>query len=155
MIEPVAHAEQLVVRYLDHIRTHEPVEATRLGLEERDGELPDLAPEAMAARSRDLAVLDAAIDGLLDVLGALPTGDLVAGMSTPGLDFNALNVLASRARRLPIRSGSKRVAARTSPPIRSGCVASTHITTMSAIDPRMPTAVAISIGRNRADGQVE
>jgi uncharacterized protein (DUF885 family) len=55
--DAVAAAEHLIDRLLDHVRTHEPVELTRLGSSERDGELPDLAPEAMAARSRDLAVL--------------------------------------------------------------------------------------------------
>ena len=61
VIEPLARADQLVSRYLDYVRTYEPVEATRLGLTDRDGELPDLAPAEMAARSRDLAVLAAEV----------------------------------------------------------------------------------------------
>ncbi len=69
MPEPVAAAEHLVERLLDHVREHEPVELTRLGSDERDGELPDLAPAAMAARSRDLAILAAEVDG---ALGRLP-----------------------------------------------------------------------------------
>jgi hypothetical protein len=56
-----ATADRLVARYLDHVVEHEPVVATRLGWNERDGELPDLAPEALAARSRDLAVLAAEV----------------------------------------------------------------------------------------------
>jgi uncharacterized protein (DUF885 family) len=53
----LARADALVERYVGHIRAHQPVEATRLGLRERDGDLPDLAPAALAERSRDLAVL--------------------------------------------------------------------------------------------------
>ena len=56
-IDHLAQAERLVVRYLDHVRDHAPVEATRLGLPERDGDLPDLSPESLATSSRDLAVL--------------------------------------------------------------------------------------------------
>jgi uncharacterized protein (DUF885 family) len=66
-----ALAAALVERYLDHVRDHEPVEATRLGLRERDGDLPDLAPAALAARSRDLAVLVAEVAA---ALAALPPG---------------------------------------------------------------------------------
>ena len=65
MIDPQARAEQLVARYVGHVREHEPVEATRLGLPDRDGELPDLAPAALAGRSRDLAVLDAEVAAAL------------------------------------------------------------------------------------------
>jgi uncharacterized protein (DUF885 family) len=64
-------AAALVGRYLDHIRDHEPVEATRLGLTDRDGDLPDLAPAALAARSRDLAVLAAEVSA---ALAAIPVG---------------------------------------------------------------------------------
>jgi hypothetical protein len=45
----VAHAAGLVERYLAHVHEHEPVEATRLGLDDRDGDLPDLAPGALGA----------------------------------------------------------------------------------------------------------
>ena len=74
MTDPQAVAEQLVLRYLDHVREYEPVEATRLGLDERDGDLPDLAPEALAARSRDLAVLDAEVARALTDLPEDATG---------------------------------------------------------------------------------
>ena len=74
MNDPQRHAERLVARYLDHVLRHEPVEATRLGLHERDGELPDLAPDALAGRSRDLAVLDAEVAGALAQLPADATG---------------------------------------------------------------------------------
>lgn len=57
----LARADLLVRRLVDHVRDHDPVQATRFGLTERDGELPDLTPEALAARSRDLAVLDAEV----------------------------------------------------------------------------------------------
>jgi hypothetical protein len=71
----LATAERLVVRYLDHVRDHEPVEATRLGLRERDGDLPDLAPEALAARSRDLGVLAAEVDAALGSIARVPFAD--------------------------------------------------------------------------------
>ena len=61
MDEPLQRAERLVLRYLDHVRTHEPVESTRIGMVERNGSLPDLAPAALASRSRDLAVLAAEV----------------------------------------------------------------------------------------------
>jgi uncharacterized protein (DUF885 family) len=61
-------ADDLVARYLDLVRDHAPVEATRLGLTERDGELPDLAPAALAAQSRDLAVLAAEVATALERL---------------------------------------------------------------------------------------
>jgi hypothetical protein len=61
-------AARLVERYLDLIVAHEPVEATRLGLPERAGALPDLAPEALAARSRDLTALAGALDAELAAL---------------------------------------------------------------------------------------
>ncbi len=61
MDEPLQRADQLVLRYLDHVCTHEPVESTRIGMTERNGDLPDLAPAALAARSRDLAVLAAEV----------------------------------------------------------------------------------------------
>ncbi len=61
--------EALVERLIDHVRQHEPVEATRLGLTERDDDLPDLSLEALEARTRSLTDLEAAI--VLEV-GALP-----------------------------------------------------------------------------------
>jgi hypothetical protein len=63
-------ATRLVERYLDLIVTHEPVEATRLGLPDGAGALPDLAPAALAARSRDLGALAAAIEAALASLPA-------------------------------------------------------------------------------------
>ena len=69
-MEAVAHRiESLVERLVDHVRQHEPVEATRLGLTERDDDLPDLSLEALQARSRSLADLEAAV--MLEI-GALP-----------------------------------------------------------------------------------
>jgi hypothetical protein len=61
LTDHLRRADDLVVRYLDLLRDHAPVEATRLGITDRDGELPDLAPAALAARSRDLAVLAAEV----------------------------------------------------------------------------------------------
>lgn len=61
-MEAVAHRiESLVERLVDHVRQHEPVEATRLGLTERDDDLPDLSLEALEARGRSLADLEAAV----------------------------------------------------------------------------------------------
>jgi hypothetical protein len=61
LTDHVRRADDLVARYLDLLRDHAPVEATRLGITAGDGELPDLAPAALAARSRDLAVLAAEV----------------------------------------------------------------------------------------------
>ncbi|MFA9444380.1 DUF885 domain-containing protein [Egicoccus sp. AB-alg6-2] len=61
MSEHLARAGDLVGRYLDHVRDHAPVEATRLGIRDRDSELPDLGVAALAQRSRDLAVLAAEV----------------------------------------------------------------------------------------------
>lgn len=61
----------LTERLLDHVRDHEPVEATRMGLEGRDGDLPDLSLGALEARTRSLGDLEAAIR--LE-RGALPPG---------------------------------------------------------------------------------
>ncbi len=72
MEQPEATAERLVLRYLDVVARHEPVEATRIGLQGLDGELPDLDPAALAARSRDLAVLAAEVAGTRAELAALP-----------------------------------------------------------------------------------
>jgi hypothetical protein len=71
VITAQALADRLVVRYLDHVQEHEPVVATRLGSNLRDGELPDLAPEALAARSRDLAVLAAEVERGMQDLAAI------------------------------------------------------------------------------------
>ena len=59
----------LTERLLDHVRDHEPVGATRLGLSERDADLPDLSLPALEAQDRSLGDLEAAI--LLEA-GALP-----------------------------------------------------------------------------------
>lgn len=61
--------EALAERLLDHVRDHEPVEATRIGLAGRDDDLPDLTLAGLEARGRSLGELDAAIT--LE-LGALP-----------------------------------------------------------------------------------
>lgn len=68
-------AERLVLRYLEHIREYAPVEATRLGLTDRDGDLPDLAPTSLARSSRDLSVLAAEVRDALAAVPAEPTGD--------------------------------------------------------------------------------
>jgi hypothetical protein len=59
----------LTERLLDHVRDHEPVGATRLGLPERDADLPDLSLPGLEAQERSLGDLEAAI--LLEA-GALP-----------------------------------------------------------------------------------
>jgi hypothetical protein len=61
----------LTERLLDHVRDHEPIEATRIGIAGRDGDLPDLSLEALEARGRSLADLEAAV--VLE-LGAMPDG---------------------------------------------------------------------------------
>ncbi|GGI08811.1 DUF885 domain-containing protein [Egicoccus halophilus] len=75
MSDHLARADELVGRYLDHVRDHAPVEATRLGIRDRDGELPDLSPVALAARSRDLAVLAAEVRVALAEVPAAGAGD--------------------------------------------------------------------------------
>ncbi|MEX0592843.1 MAG: DUF885 domain-containing protein [Nitriliruptoraceae bacterium] len=62
-------SERLVRRYLDYVHQYSPVESTRIGLIDRDGELPDFSPEAMAARSRDLGELFRQVDAALRALG--------------------------------------------------------------------------------------
>ncbi|MFA9429856.1 DUF885 domain-containing protein [Egicoccus sp. AB-alg2] len=69
MNQELSRAGDLIGRYLDHVRDHAPVEATRLGIRDRDGELPELTTEALAERSRDLAVLAAEVRVALDELG--------------------------------------------------------------------------------------
>ncbi len=83
MDQPEHRAERLVLRYLEVVARHEPVEASRIGLQGLDGELPDLDPAALAARSRDLAVLAAEAATTRNELAALSgtsareaTGDL-------------------------------------------------------------------------------
>ena len=61
----VAAADRLVARWVDHLRDHEPVEASRLGLPDRDEDLPDLDPAGVDARIRSLSTLAAAVDGAL------------------------------------------------------------------------------------------
>ena len=75
MSEHLARADQLVARYLDHVHDHAPVEATRLGIRDRDSELPDLGVDAMAERSRDLAVLAAEVRVALAQLPEQVRGD--------------------------------------------------------------------------------
>jgi hypothetical protein len=98
--------EALVERLIDHVRQHEPVEATRLGLTERDGDLPDLSLESLEAQTRSLTDLEAAI--LLEV-GALP------GANGDGAD-GALGRVPGRVQgrvpgRVEGRSGAVREAA--------------------------------------------
>lgn len=70
----LARAEQLVQRYLEHLREHSPVEATRLGIPGRDGELPDLDPDALGRSSRDRSVLAAEVRLALEAIGPDPVG---------------------------------------------------------------------------------
>ena len=51
----------LTERLIDHVRVHEPVEATRLGMTERDTDLPDLSLPALEARQRSLSELETAV----------------------------------------------------------------------------------------------
>ncbi len=75
-MEAVAgRVEALTQRLLDHVRDHEPVEATRLGIEGRDGDLPDLSLEALEARSRSLSDLEAAAALELSALTAERRGE--------------------------------------------------------------------------------
>ncbi len=55
-------ADSLLARYFDHLRRHAPVEATRLGIDGVDGELDDLAPQALDDRVRDIAMLACDVD---------------------------------------------------------------------------------------------
>lgn len=68
-------AAALVERYLDVLRDHEPVTWTRLGGQGRDHDLPDLGPEADAARSRDLATLAGAVADARDAIPVDACGD--------------------------------------------------------------------------------
>jgi hypothetical protein len=71
----LVRAEGLAQRFLTHVRDHEPVEATRLGLAERDADLPDLTTEALTARGRGLAALAMDVDRALAQVPADPGGD--------------------------------------------------------------------------------
>lgn len=66
----------LTERLLDHVREHEPVEATRMGLAGRDGDLPDLSIGALEARSRSLSDLETAARLELGALPSLRTGEV-------------------------------------------------------------------------------
>ncbi len=70
-------------RLVDHVRQHEPVEATRLGLTGREDDLPDLSLEALQARSRSLADLEAAVvlemSALMGAGGRSAREDVIGG----------------------------------------------------------------------------
>jgi hypothetical protein len=65
----------LTERLLDHVRDHEPVEATRMGLEGRDEDLPDLSLGALEARTRSLTDLEAAVRLEMGALPSARTGE--------------------------------------------------------------------------------
>ena len=76
VMERVARrVEALTQRLLDHVRDHEPVEATRIGLDGRDDDLPDLSFPALEARGRSLGDLEAAVVLELGALPAVRTGE--------------------------------------------------------------------------------
>ncbi len=75
--DAVAAADALVARWLDHLRDHEPVEASRLGLPDRDEELPDLSPAGLDARARSLSALAAAVDLALAAVPPRPSGPVL------------------------------------------------------------------------------
>ncbi len=66
----------------------------------------------------------------------------------------SLKVRASAPSRAPSRRGSTRVVAATKAPMRSGCVASTHITPISTTPASAASAADTSIGRRSAGGSV-
>lgn len=68
--------EALAERLLDHVRDHEPVEATRIGIDGRDEDLPDLSLTALEARGRSLGDLEAAVTLELGALPAARTGEV-------------------------------------------------------------------------------
>jgi hypothetical protein len=70
----VAAAAGLVERFIDHVRDHEPVEATRLGLTERDSDLPELTTAALSAASESLTELEAAARLMLASIAPSATG---------------------------------------------------------------------------------
>ena len=65
----------LTERLLDHVRDHEPIEATRIGIAGRDADLPDLSLPALEARSRSLGDLEAAVQLELGALPSVRTGE--------------------------------------------------------------------------------
>lgn len=75
MSSPLDVSERLVRRYLDYVHEHAPVEATRIGLTDRDGELPDLSPEAIDHRLRDLAGLRSEVGAAATDLASRPVRD--------------------------------------------------------------------------------
>jgi hypothetical protein len=68
-------AAGLVDRYLAVLRDHEPVTWTRLGGTGRDEDLPEVGPDAHAARSRVLAELDVAVRHARDAIPPTAVGD--------------------------------------------------------------------------------
>jgi hypothetical protein len=64
--DALVRAEELVARYLDVLRDHEPVTWTRLGGPGRDADLPELGADADAARSRAFGDLGAVVAAELD-----------------------------------------------------------------------------------------
>ena len=76
--DAVAAADRLVLRWIDHLRDHEPVEASRLGLSDRDEDLPDLSAAGLDARARSLSALGAAVDLALAAVPPRATGDVLA-----------------------------------------------------------------------------
>lgn len=71
---PLQRAEALTQRYLGLLREHQPTAMTGLGDHERDHDLPDLAPEAVDAWTREVSQLRDAVE---EARGTLPAGDLV------------------------------------------------------------------------------
>jgi hypothetical protein len=71
----VAAAAGAVQRYLDLLRDHEPVTWTRLGACDRDHDLPDLTPDGLAARARELAALEAVVRRRRDAVPIDAAGD--------------------------------------------------------------------------------
>lgn len=89
MLSTVEHrANVLIGRFLDYVCNHEPVQATRLGLSARDGDLPDLAPSELARRSRDLAVLAAEVRATLADLAVDANGSGTSVVPRHGHDRN-------------------------------------------------------------------
>jgi uncharacterized protein (DUF885 family) len=68
-------SERLAERYVAHLVEHEPVATTRIGRSDRDGDLPDLSTEGIAARARSLAALAADVDRALADLPVDARGD--------------------------------------------------------------------------------
>lgn len=68
-------ADQLARRFHDAVLEHQPAEATAMGDHRRDGDLPDLAPEAVDTWIRTLSQLHADVDAARAALPPEPTGD--------------------------------------------------------------------------------